>query len=103
MSKAPDLSAFPIPRKGMAQPILADDSSPPSSLPPPPSSPAAHRVAREMPPVRGEVIATTVKLDGERYLRLLAVGAPAPGRLRRRSIQDMIIEALDDWLAKQES
>jgi hypothetical protein len=53
-------------------------------------------------PVRGQVVATTVKLDEGRYLRLVSAGAPAPGRLRRRTIQDMLIEALDDWLAKHD-
>ena len=85
MSKpSPDLSAFPIPRKGGAQPIAEAEPFP---------------VPRPAPePVRGAVIATTVKLDETRYLRLMQAGAPHPGHPRRRTIQDMLVEALDDWL-----
>ena len=104
MSKPPDLCAFPIPRKGGARPIAegpeatvlhAADPAPRS--PPPPAAPASG------PPVTRAVVATTVKLDEGRYLRLIAAGAPAPGRLRRRTIQDMLIEALDDWLARHDT
>lgn len=52
--------------------------------------------------MRGPVIATTVKLDEGRYLRLMEAGAPRPGRLRRRTIQDMFIEALDEWLERRD-
>jgi hypothetical protein len=51
--------------------------------------------------VRGAVIATTVKLDEARYLRLMEAGAPRPGRMRRRTIQDMFIEALDEWMERR--
>ena len=132
MSRAPDLSAFPIPRKGGARPITdteAEPAPPPPVPPSPPESPQAAarpnptppgparhapshpsppRPARPAPrpapapePVRGPVIATTVKLDEGRYLRLMEAGAPRPGRLRRRTIQDMFIEALDEWLERR--
>ena len=95
MSKPPDLSAFPIPRKGAARPI-GEDALPPVSTP----APARHEPAGE--PVRGAVVATTVKLDEDRYLRLTQAGAPRPGRLRRRTIQDMVVEAIDEWLARHD-
>lgn len=115
MSRAPDLSAFPIPRKGGARPIAEAEPAP---LPPPPPSPAPPqaavlpdppspnpvRLARPVPqpePVRGAVVASTVKLDEARYLRLMEAGAPRPGRMRRRTIQDMFIEALDEWLERR--
>ncbi len=126
MSRAPDLSAFPIPRKGGARPITDTEAEPPpvslpsplpapllaavppdpplhSPPPPPPSPPRSARPApRPVPePVRGAVVATTVKLDEARYLRLMEAGAPRPGRMRRRTIQDMFIEALDEWLERR--
>lgn len=150
MSKTPDLSAFPIPRKGGAKPIVADDldeagnrggeggapddspaqiqaeAVPPTSprpevLGPPASaatpSPAASRprtprpergaIEHRYPPppqpgVYGQVVATTVKLDESRYLRLMEAGKPGPGRLKRRTIQDMLIEALDEWFERRQ-
>jgi hypothetical protein len=42
-----------------------------------------------------------VKLDESRYLRLADVGRPGPGHLKRRTIQEMIIEALDEWFEKR--
>ncbi|MGR3715241.1 MAG: hypothetical protein ACU0B1_00670 [Thermohalobaculum sp.] len=131
MSKAPDLSAFPIPRKGGARPIEIDEASQSPASPPPsdePESPApslpvmsvvpqraggqggapkkpATRVpaAPEVPqPVQsGQMVATTVKLDEDRYLRLADAGRPGPGRLKRRTIQEMMIEALDEWFEKR--
>ncbi len=130
MSKAPDLSAFPIPRKGGARPIEIEDTPqpPPSPLPadepeaPAPTPPVltvvpqrgastatpkkpATRVpaAPENPqPVQsGQMVATTVKLDEDRYLRLADAGRPGPGRLKRRTIQEMMIEALDEWFEKR--
>ena len=142
MSKAPDLSAFPIPRKGGAKPIASDDAedtehrvreggspeaSPPIGLPvveSPPDVAAAPRSSsategvsgaprRERggqaprppappPPTYGQTVATTVKLDENRYLRLMEAGRPGPGRLRRRTIQDMLIEALDEWFERRQ-
>ena len=105
MSKPPDLSAFPIPRKGAARPIVED---PETAL----NAPEAAAISPVTPmpapapilePPRGQVVATTVKLDEGRYLRLVAAGAPGPGRLRRRTIQDMLVEALDDWLARHDA
>ncbi len=121
MSRAPDLSVFPIPRKGGARPITDAEtepaplppSPPPQAAAPPPDPPAVvlpppapsrppRPVLRPAPePVRGAVIATTVKLDEARYLRLMEAGAPRPGRMRRRTIQDMFIEALDEWLERR--
>jgi hypothetical protein len=50
----------------------------------------------------GQTVATTVKLDENRYLRLMEAGKPGPGRLRRRTIQDMLIEALDEWFERRQ-
>lgn len=142
MSRTPDLSAFPIPRKGGAKPIASDEvenaehgsgegGSPEASAPvafptvePQPDVaaassasiatkrvPAAPRPERGYPaprpptpppPTYGQTVATTVKLDENRYLRLMEAGKPAPGRLKRRTIQDMLIEALDEWFERRQ-
>ena len=142
MSRTPDLSAFPIPRKGGAKPISGDDAetsqarageggAPELSPPIPPSTAASEpdvavvspgssgtktasgtpRSARPaqipsapIPPsaTYGQTVATTVKLDENRYLRLMEAGKPGPGRLKRRTIQDMLIEALDEWFARRQ-
>ncbi len=142
MSKTPDLSAFPIPRKGGAKPISGDDEetaqagagegaapelSPPitpstaasepdvavvspgssrtKTAPGPPSSAGpAPTPSAPIPPsaTYGQTVATTVKLDENRYLRLMEAGKPGPGRLKRRTIQDMLIEALDEWFARRQ-
>lgn len=129
MSKGPDLSAFPIPRKGGARPIALDEATeaaagmPPKAegtdvllAPPAPAGAAARpaaiaeaeralpRPAQAAPPaaaVAGQIVATTVKLDASRYLRLAEAGKPGPGRLKRRSIQEMVIEALDEWFERR--
>jgi hypothetical protein len=131
MSKAPDLSAFPIPRKGGARPIEVDevlesttpqtsgepreseDATPPPilttvpdpgpTLTAPKKPPPPRRVIEETPvtATSGQTVATTVKLDEHRYLRLAEAGRPGPGRLKRRTIQDMVIEALDEWFKKR--
>ena len=54
------------------------------------------------PPTYGQTVATTVKLDENRYLRLMEAGKPGPGRLKRRTIQDMLIEALDEWFERRQ-
>ena len=59
------------------------------------------RAAIPPPPTYGQTVATTVKLDENRYLRLMDAGKPGPGRLRRRTIQDMLIEALDEWFERR--
>ena len=97
MSKTPDLSAFPIPRKGGARPIAEPEPDPL----PPAARPATAPPTPAPEPVRGAVVATTVKLDEGRYLQLTQAGAPRPGRLRRRTIQDMVVEALDEWLERR--
>jgi hypothetical protein len=136
VSKGPDLSAFPIPRKGGAKPIAMDEAAqnaaveeqrggepvvapPPRSSPSPAAAPAPQPVItvskppatrRIAPPVEaqpvapatsGQTVATTVKLDENRYLRLADAGRPGPGRLKRRTIQEMVIEALDEWFEKR--
>ena len=142
MSRAPDLSAFPIPRKGGAKPIASDDvedaergvgkggspDAPPpialpgvepqpdvaaaprssnatkgvSAAPRPERGPQAPRPPTPSPPTYGQTVATTVKLDENRYLRLMEAGKPGPGRLKRRTIQDMLIEALDEWFERRQ-
>ncbi len=138
MSKAPDLSVFPIPRKGGAKPIVGDPAeagagegggpdvrAESATEPPPEPEPtyaartppsttktggAAPRTARPTastrpvdppPQTYGQTVATTVKLDENRYLRLMEAGKPGPGRLKRRTIQDMLIEALDEWFERR--
>lgn len=135
MSKGPDLSAFPIPRKGGAKPLALDEtpertysddnragegaSRPepvpmqeqaafhalPSNTAPKGSATQMRRRAEEMLPLApapsGQTVATTVKLDENRYLRLADAGRPGPGRLKRRSIQEMVIEALDEWFERR--
>jgi hypothetical protein len=142
MTRTPDLSAFPIPRKGGAKPIASDDVenaahrlgeggspdvSPPTTIPTvepqpdlaaaprastvtkgapavprPERGPQAPRLPAPPPPAYGQTVATTVKLDENRYLRLMEAGKPGPGRLRRRTIQDMLIEALDEWFERRQ-
>jgi hypothetical protein len=135
MSKGPDLSAFPIPRKGGAKPIATDESAerteageerggegsdalrmpiPAAPTPPRPAAaiaeprrPETARAARKEEPLvsspapSGQTVATTVKLDENRYLRLADAGKPGPGRLKRRTIQEMVIEALDEWFERR--
>ena len=134
MSKGPDLSAFPIPRKGGARPIAMDEAAEtaaieeqragegrpttqtPLAIAQAPASPtrvmepqksAASRVAQaeaaRLPAAApsGQTVATTVKLDENRYLRLADAGRPGPGRLKRRTIQEMVIEALDEWFERR--
>ncbi len=134
MSKSPDLSAFPIPRKGGAKPIDMDDASasaaaegqrieqaPEKSLPEPKAPPftalpeartqeAPQLIIQPLSPPRetttvsttsGQTVATTVKLDENRYLRLAEAGRPGPGRLKRLTIQQIMIEALDEWFERR--
>lgn len=130
MTKAPDLSAFPIPRKGGARPIeieeppqqpsmqaIPSEGGPPveavsssSATPPratstPVPKKSVERVQHEpevpLPVQSGQMVATTVKLDESRYLRLSEAGRPGRGRLKRRTIQEMMIEALDEWFEKR--
>ena len=109
MSKGPDLSAFPIPRKGNAKPLATDEPSRPAKPQPEPKpEPEIAEVPRpapkrqpEAPVSSGQIVATTLKLDESRYLRLAEAGKPGPGRLKRRSLQDMLIEALDEWFDRR--
>ena len=105
MSKGPDLSAFPIPRKGNAKPLAVDEPLRSPKPQPEPKIAEAPRPAPKRqpePPVSsGQIVATTLKLDESRYLRLAEAGKPGPGRLKRRSLQDMLIEALDEWFERR--
>ena len=135
MSKAPDLSVFPIPRKGSAKPLSSGASSenastatarervaPPDSQTereqvmqdsrPPATDPEVIKAGRlqeqqvsikvaPFPPQSGQTVALTVKLDEGRYLRLSEAGRPGPGRLKRRSNQDIMVEALDEWFMRR--
>ncbi len=134
MSKGPDLSAFPIPRKGGAKPIAMNESAEvaaadeqgegeitassqslhtlrATAVPERPAQTAEANPAvtrRAAPPeevqphtLSGQTVATTVKLDENRYLRLADAGKPGPGRLKRRTIQEMVIEALDEWFERR--
>ncbi len=136
MSKGPDLSAFPIPRKGSAKPIVMDEAAEATAadqqaeedgvrtaqpfpaptltmIPTLPTSPTSARrpqskqpalAERPLTPAQmpsGQIVATTVKLDENRYLRLADAGKPGPGRLKRRTIQEMVIEALDEWFERR--
>ena len=127
MSKAPDLSAFQIPRKGAARPIEAAGEMSANGgeereggitpLSATSLSSAASRATtsgqeaakRSAPPLptptsqasTGRLLATTVKLDEDRYLRLQEAARPVPGRLRRRTTQEILTEALDEWFAKR--
>jgi len=66
-----------------------------------PARPSAVPPPAPMPVSSGQVIATTVKLDESRYLRLADAGRPSPGRLKRRTIQDIMVEALDEWFERR--
>lgn len=135
MSKSPDLSAFPIPRKGGARPLSLEESAKAvapnatrgqeASLTPAFPSTSALTGTATQPNGRGEVgernartqakhalypaalvpsgqtVATTVKLDEGRYLRLAEAGKPGPGRLKRRTIQEIMVEALDEWFERR--
>ncbi len=125
MSKAPDLSAFPIPRKGGARPIEIEETLEPATptgakdgqgaqaparppmattvAAPAPRKPPQRRVVEDVPAPApsGQTVATTVKLDESRYLRLAEAGRPGPGRLKRRTIQEMVVEALDEWFERR--
>ena len=136
MSKGPDLSAFPIPRKGGATPIAMDDAAEraavgdqrggeaatvPRASTAPVDNPTPTRPVVTAEPKRsllqrltpaeeaappalapsGQTVATTVKLDENRYLRLADAGRPSPGRLKRRTIQEIMIEALDEWFERR--
>jgi hypothetical protein len=61
----------------------------------------AEEIAPPTPTSSGQIVATTVKLDENRYLRLADAGKPGPGRLKRRTIQEMVIEALDEWFERR--
>ncbi|GGE88978.1 hypothetical protein [Niveispirillum cyanobacteriorum] len=75
-----------IARKGEAAPVTVSA---------PPTSPQAPAVA-----LKGTAgtIAVTVRLDPERYERLKLQGVRA-----RRTNQDILVEALDTWLANRDA
>jgi hypothetical protein len=79
--KAAPLEADLIARKGEAAPAMA---------PAPTSMPAA-----DVPHGTKDTIALTVRLDSERYRRLVAYAA---GFVPRKTHQDILVEALDAYL-----
>jgi hypothetical protein len=79
--KAASLEADLIARKGEAAPAMA---------PTPKSMPAA-----DVPHGTKDTIALTVRLDPERYRRLVAYAA---GFVPRKTHQDILVEALDVYL-----
>ncbi len=80
-AKAAQLSSTLVVRKGQAIPSTTQD-------PPAPGLPPVH------PPA---LTALTLKLDDERYRRLKNLGLRRP----RRSSQDILVAALDAYLAAQ--
>jgi len=79
--KATSLAADLIARKGEAAPAMA---------PTPTSTPAA-----SVPHGTKDTIALTVRLDQERYRRLVVRAA---GFVPRKAHQDILVEALDAYL-----
>jgi hypothetical protein len=79
--KAASLEADLIARKGEAAPAMAPT---PSSMP-----------AADVPHGTKDTIALTVRLDSERYRRLVAYAA---GFVPRKTHQDILVEALDAYL-----
>lgn len=78
--KAAALHADLLVRKGDAQPAMAETPAPPAALP--------HGTK--------ETVAVTVRLDAERYHRLVAYGARFTPR---RTNQDILVAALDAFLS----
>jgi hypothetical protein len=79
--KAASLEADLIAPKGEAAPAMAPT---PSSMP-----------AADVPHGTKDTIALTVRLDSERYRRLVAYAA---GFVPRKTHQDILVEALDAYL-----
>jgi hypothetical protein len=79
--KATPLDAGLIARKGEAAP---------AQIPTPPSPPAS-----AVPHGTKDTVALTVRLDQERYRRLVAYAA---GFVPRKTHQDILVEALDAYL-----
>ena len=79
--------------------VAARAPAPSAPKRPPTQKPVAEKVLESAP--SGQTVATTVKLDENRYLRLAEAGRPGPGHLKRRTIQEMMIEALDEWFEKR--
>jgi hypothetical protein len=79
--KATPLDADLIARKGEAAP---------AQIPPPSSPPAA-----SLPHGTKDTVALTVRLDQERYRRLVAYAA---GFVPRKTHQEILVEALDAYL-----
>ena len=74
------LDADLIARKGEAAPALAPDSSPP-----------------KMPRGTKGTVAVTVRLDEERYHKLVGYGARF---MPRKTNQEILVEALDAYLSQ---
>jgi hypothetical protein len=81
--KAAPLDADLIARKGEAAP---------AQIPTPPSPPAA-----AVPHGTKDTVALTVRLDQERYRRLVAYAA---GFVPRKTHQEILVEALDAYLGQ---
>ncbi len=80
-AKAAQLSPALVVRKGQAVPTAGQDPAAPG-----------------LPPVHAPALtALTLKLDDERYRRLKSLGLRRP----RRSSQDILVAALDAYLAAQ--
>lgn len=100
-----DLAEFPVTRKGEATAFPEPELTlvgqiPAKVIPPIPASPPLPAPALA---IDGRTVAMTLRLDAGRYHRLMEFGAAGrEGRLRRRPNQEILIEALDLWLAKQE-
>jgi hypothetical protein len=85
--KRPQLDAGLITRKGEATPAVATDGEKKVSQ------------TTSIPKGTKNTIAVTVRLDAERYKRLIAYGARfAP----RRKNQEILVEALDSYLENVE-
>ena len=82
--KTAPLSADLLVRKGEAAPATTHEPPAPTPTPPPPAG--------------TKTIALTVKLDPERYHKLIAYGSRFTPR---RSNQHIIVAALDAYLARE--
>ena len=77
-------------------------AKPGAAAPVPPSAPAPETRYDNPDASAYRTLSTTVKLDPVRYGKLIAAGNPTRPGQRRRSNQEMIIEALDLWFAQRD-
>jgi hypothetical protein len=78
---------LPVAKPGRAGPLTSEPLAPLPTVEP---DLAAYRM-----------LSTTLKLDPVRYGKLIAAGQPTKPGQRRRSNQEMLLEALDLWLAQR--